>query len=94
VPDHDPLNYLFHHHLGINLLTESVWLEEAQEHWAWHSRATHAEVAFNQCLELAVPWTDLHQEPDASLHLVAVLAEHGEFRDYVPDNQLIVLQIP
>jgi alpha-amylase/alpha-mannosidase (GH57 family) len=94
VPDRDPLNYLFHHHLGINLLTESVWLEEAQEHWAWHSRATHAEVAFNQCLELAVPWTDLHQEPDASLHLVAVLAEHGEFRDYVPDNQLIVLKIP
>ena len=94
VPDHEPLNYLFHHHLGINLHTKSIWLEEAVENAGWHTRANRAEVAVNQCLELAVPWADLHIEPDSQLKIVAVLADDGEFRDYLPEEKLVVLQAP
>ncbi|MBF2020684.1 MAG: glycoside hydrolase [Hydrococcus sp. C42_A2020_068] len=94
VPDLAPLNYLYRHHLGINLQTGSVWLEEAQEGFSWHPRATRADLAFKQCLEIAVPWADLHIEPDDSLHLIAVLADRDEFHSYLPENGLIVLQAP
>jgi alpha-amylase/alpha-mannosidase (GH57 family) len=94
VPDLAPLNYLYHHHLGVNLQTGSVWLEEAQEGFSWHPRATRADIAFKQCLEIAVPWADLHIEPDDSLHMIAVLADRDEFHSYLPENGLIVLQAP
>lgn len=29
LPDTPPLNYFFHHHLGINLLTQAIWFQEA-----------------------------------------------------------------
>lgn len=94
LPDEAPLNYHFHHHLGINLVTDSVWLQEAQEHYQWHIRASRAEAAFVQCLEVAVPWADLHLEPDCPLEILAVFANHGEFHSYVPENKFIRLQAP
>ncbi|MBE9117657.1 glycoside hydrolase [Lusitaniella coriacea LEGE 07157] len=94
VPDVAPANYLFHHHLGIDLLTESVWLEEAWEGHEWHPRTSRASVAFDRCLELAVPWADLHIEPDSSLHLIAVFADNGKFHSYLPEDRFIRLQAP
>lgn len=94
LPDEAPLNYLFHHHLGINLLTASTWFEEAGEHYLWHPRASRAHVALNQCLELAVPWADLQVEPDSPLRLVLVLADNGIFRSYIPENTLVPLTVP
>ena len=94
LPDEAPLNYYYHHHLGINLLTESVWLEEAEEHYQWHIRACRAEAVFDQCLEIAVPWADLHIEPDYPLHILAIFADHGEFRSFVPEKGLVALQAP
>ncbi|NES82764.1 MAG: glycoside hydrolase [Moorea sp. SIO2B7] len=94
LPDEAPLNYLFHHHLGINLLTESIWFEEAEDNHCWHTRTSHADLAFNQCLELAVPWADLHIEPDSDIHLVAIMADNGNFHSYLPENSLVILQAP
>ena len=94
LPDQVPLNYLFHHHLGIHLLTESIWLEEAQAYDQWHSRMTRAEARVNQCLEVAVPWADLHIEPDFSLALTVLFAEAGEFRDSLLEQELILLKVP
>jgi alpha-amylase/alpha-mannosidase (GH57 family) len=94
LPDEAPLNYLFHHHLGINLLTESVWLQEAQEHYQWHIRSSRADAVFNQCLEISVPWADLQIEPDYPLHIIGIFADHGEFRDYLPENKFITLRSP
>ncbi len=94
LPDRPPLNYLFHHHLGIHLVTESVWLQQAQANYQWHSRSSRAEVAWQQCLEIAVPWADLHIEPDYTLHLLLVLADDGEFRDYLPENRFVIFQAP
>jgi alpha-amylase/alpha-mannosidase (GH57 family) len=94
VPDESPLNYMFHHHLGINLLTQSCWLKEAAEHHQWSTRVSRAQVAFEECLEVAVPWADLHIEPDFPLHLVVVLADNGIFRSYIPENALIPIQVP
>ncbi|MDJ0728770.1 MAG: glycoside hydrolase [Crocosphaera sp.] len=94
VPDEAPLNYTFHHHVGINLVSQSVWLQQAWHSNDWHPKNHRIEVAFNQCLEIAVPWGDLHREPDAWLHLVAVFADHGKFRSFLPENQLVELQVP
>ncbi|MDJ0576605.1 MAG: glycoside hydrolase [Xenococcaceae cyanobacterium MO_234.B1] len=94
IPDEAPLNYYFHHHLGIHLLTESVWLEEAEENCHWHIRACRAQAAYDQCLEIAVPWADLHIDPDSSLEILAVFGDHGEYRSYVPEDKFIRLQAP
>ncbi|MGD1921296.1 MAG: glycoside hydrolase [Pleurocapsa sp.] len=94
LPDEVPLNYYFHHHLGINLITESVWWQEAQANGMWQTRACNAESVFDQCLEIAVPWADLHIEPDYSLEVLAVFADKGEYRSYIPENKFICLQVP
>lgn len=94
LPNEAPLNYHFHHHLGVNLITESVMLEEAEENCQWHVRATRAEAAFAQCLEIAVPWADLQIEPDHTLEILAIVADRGEFRSFVPEDKFIRLQAP
>ncbi|MFP4124659.1 glycoside hydrolase [Coleofasciculus sp.] len=94
VPDTAPVNYLFHHHLGINLLTGSTWLEEAADYYQWHSRKSRAQVALKQCLEVAVPWADLQVEPDYLLQLVMVSADNGIFRSYIPEDKFVGLQVP
>ncbi|EDX72987.1 glycosyl hydrolase, family 57 [Coleofasciculus chthonoplastes PCC 7420] len=94
VPDTAPVNYLFHHHLGINLLTGSTWLEEAADYYQWHPRTSRAQVALKQCLEVAVPWADLQVEPDYLLQLVMVSADNGMFRSYIPEDKLVGLQVP
>lgn len=94
LPDEAPLNYLFHHHLGVNLLTQTVWFQEASESLRWQSRASRAQVGVDRCLELAVPWADLQIQPDWSLQLVAVLSDGGRYRSYVPENSLLTLNCP
>ena len=93
-PNEAPLNYYFHHHLWINLLTESVKLAEAEENHRWHIRASRAEAACDKCLEIAVPWADLHIDPDSPLEIVAVFGDRGEYRSYVPEDKFIRLQAP
>jgi alpha-amylase/alpha-mannosidase (GH57 family) len=94
LPDLPPLNYRYHHHLGINLATQTPWLEEAQSDRQWHPRSNQVEVAWDKCLELSVPWADLHMEPDTPLHLIAILAKQGEFDSFLPESHFITLQIP
>ena len=94
LPDEAPLNYHFHHHLGINLITGSVWLEESHDRGQWQNRACRAKVVCNRCLEVAVPWSDLDVEPDYPLEILAVFAERGKFHSFVPENKLICLQAP
>jgi len=94
LPDEAPLNFLYHHHLGFNLLTQTLWFQEAGEHLRWHSRATRAQLGLDTCLELAVPWDDLNIEPDYSLQLALVLSDGGRYRDYLPEQTLICIGMP
>jgi alpha-amylase/alpha-mannosidase (GH57 family) len=95
LPDEHPLNYLFHHHLGINLLNQSIRFQEAADHYQWHPHPSRAEVAFKTCLELSIPWADLHLvEPDWELRLMVILADEGRYMGSVPENALIPLSVP
>ena len=94
LPDEAPLNYYYRHHLGINLTTQTYWLQEVEWDLMWHPRHCEANIALNNCLEVAVPWRDLHLDPDIELHLVAILADQGEFKESLPENNLIRLQVP
>ncbi|MGJ3244799.1 MAG: glycoside hydrolase [Elainellaceae cyanobacterium] len=95
VPNQAPINYLFHHHLGVNLTTQSIWFQEAAANHHWHSHPSRAQVGIDQCLELAVPWADLQTvEPDWSFNLVVVLAHEGRFVEHLPEHSLIQLNVP
>jgi alpha-amylase/alpha-mannosidase (GH57 family) len=94
VPDTAPVNYLFHHLLEINLLTQSVYFREAGDNYQWHPRASRAQAALNTCLELAVPWADLQVPPDYPLRLILVLADEGRFCHHFPENALIPIEVP
>lgn len=95
LPNKPPLNYLYHHHLGINLLDQSAYLQEAGENYCWEPRPTEAQIGLSKCLEVAIPWSDLRTEPDWPLCLVAVLAQADhQFADYLPENALISIQVP
>ena len=93
VPDVAPLNYLFHHHLQINLSTHSIQFQQAGEYSQWYPRQSNAQVALNNSLELAVPWADLQQPPESILRIVVVLSEEGQFRSYLPENGLIAIEL-
>ncbi|MBW4422566.1 MAG: glycoside hydrolase [Myxacorys californica WJT36-NPBG1] len=94
LPNEAPLNYQFHHHLGVNLMTQTVWLQEAGEHFTWHSRATRAQVGVGNCVEISVPWADLQIPPDSSLRIALVLSEGGRYREYLPENALVPISVP
>lgn len=94
LPDEAPLNYQFHHHLAINLMTQAFWFEEAVEHSQWQPRASRAQVALEQCLEVAVPWPDLQVEPDYPLRLMLVFADNGIYRSYAPTNAFVPITVP
>jgi alpha-amylase/alpha-mannosidase (GH57 family) len=94
LPAEAPLNYHFHHHLGVNLLTQTVWLQEAGENFRWQSRATRAQVGVDTCVEISVPWADLHVPPDSSLRIALVLSDGGRYRDYLPEHTLISIAVP
>ena len=94
LPDEIPLNYYFHHHLGINLITESVWLQAAQANGMWQTHPCNAEAVFTRCLEISVPWSNLEIEPNYSLEMIAVFADRGEYHSHIPKDRLICLQAP
>jgi hypothetical protein len=94
VPQHPPLNYLYHHHLGINIVEGTVWLEEATQNNRWFGRRTRAKFYFNDCLELAIPWEDLGMSPDIFLNIIVVFSDRAQFRSYFPDGEFVILQIP
>ena len=94
LPDAPPMNYMFHHQLEINLLTQSVQFQEAGEHLQWHPRVSRAQVAIERCLEVAVPWADLQMPPDSPLRLILVLSDAGDFKSYLPENALIPIEVP
>lgn len=94
VPNQPPVNYLYHHHLGIDIPSQSIWLEKAGDNYSWQSLHTNSSYAVDQCLELAVPWKDIHVQPDYQLELLLVLANSGQFHSYLPDNNLIKLVVP
>jgi len=95
LPEESPLTYHFHHHLGMNLVTGDRWLQEAAEYSHWHACPTRAQIALDTCLEVAVPWSDLHEvEPDWQLEILVVLAEEGRYKGYLPENKLIPVAMP
>jgi alpha-amylase/alpha-mannosidase (GH57 family) len=94
VPDAAPVNYLYHHHLEINLLTQSIYFREAGDNYQWYPRVSRAQVALNTCLEVAVPWADLQVPPDYPLRLILVLSDEGRFCNYLPEDTLIPIEVP
>jgi hypothetical protein len=94
VPDIAPVNYLYRHHLQINLLSQSVQFQEAGEHYQWHSRTSRAQVGLDTCLELAIPWADLQIPPDYSLELLLLLSDDGCYQSFLPENSLIAIAVP
>lgn len=94
LPEQAPLIYAFHHHLGINLLTQTVWLQEAGEYGRWQSRASRAQVGIDSCVEIAIPWADLQVQPDFGLRLIVVFSESGRYRQYLPEDGMIAISVP
>jgi alpha-amylase/alpha-mannosidase (GH57 family) len=94
VPQVAPANYFFHHHLGIHLLNQAIWLEEAADSYQWHGRAHRVQMGLNQCLEIGIPWADLSVQPDWPLEVLAVLANDGQFVEHLPEDALVPLQVP
>ncbi|MBF2078486.1 MAG: glycoside hydrolase [Synechococcales cyanobacterium T60_A2020_003] len=95
VPDLSPVNYLFHHHLGINLVTRTLWFQQAKDFFQWQAHPTRAQLGLDHCMELAIPWADLQLvEPDWQMRMIVVLAEDGRFASYLPEQTLIPVTVP
>ena len=94
IPDRSPVNHYFHHHLTVNLVSRSIWLEEVGTDFNWYARVCRGLMAFDRCLEIAIPWADLKVEPDYCLEIVAILATDGNFHSNLPDQRTISVIVP
>ncbi len=94
IPDRSPVNHYFHHHLTVNLVSRSIWLEEVGTDFNWYARVCRGLMAFDRCLEIAIPWADLKVEPDYCLEIVAILATDGNFHSDLPDQRTISVIVP
>jgi alpha-amylase/alpha-mannosidase (GH57 family) len=94
LPREEPLNYRYHHRLQVNLQTMNCWLQEAMDYDRWENRPCTARAAWDNCLEIAVPWEDLGIEPDYAMQMLLVFSDYGRFRSYLPETQSIPLQMP
>lgn len=94
LPDTPPLNYLFHHHLTVDLPDRSAFLQEAIDGDQWQNIPTHARIGLDQCLEMAVPWSDLKVKPESATRLVVLLSHKGQFQASLPENTIIPIEVP
>jgi alpha-amylase/alpha-mannosidase (GH57 family) len=94
LPNVAPVNYHFNYHVGINLMEQVAWLQHAGENYQWHPQDQTIQCCLGRCLEIAVPWSDLHVEPDWWLEVMAVVAHNGQFIEYCPEDALIPFQVP
>jgi len=94
LPDEAPLNSRYHHQLEINLLTKSIWFQEAEEGDRWQPRISRAQVGVDKCLEVAVPWADLQIMPDWQVRLIAVLSDGSRYSSCMPEDALIPIGMP
>jgi alpha-amylase/alpha-mannosidase (GH57 family) len=94
LPNVAPVNYHFNHHVGINLVEKVAWLERAGENYQWFHQEHNIQIGLGQCLEIAVPWQNLHVEPDWRLELMTVVAHNGQFIEHSPEDALVPFQVP
>jgi hypothetical protein len=94
MPDVSPLNYLFRHHLAINFADKSVQLQESTEKFQWETIATHTKIGFEQCLEIALPWSDLAVKPQSLARLVIMLSQKDHFQMSLPEYTIIPIEVP
>lgn len=95
LPNQAPLNYLFHHHVCLNLGTGKTIFQEAIPHSQWQPQTHTITYALESCLEVAVPWQNLPNiHPDWQLQLVVLLASQGCYLEYFPEHHLIPLTVP
>jgi alpha-amylase/alpha-mannosidase (GH57 family) len=94
LPQTSPLDYLFHHHLEVNIARGSLVLAEAIDGHDWQNLANNARMAFDQCLEVALPWYDIKIEPQSSAKLVVLLSCDRIFQISLPEYTIIPVDVP
>ena len=94
LPDIAPLNYLFRHHLKVDLNNQLVTLEQAIAGFRWQEMTTQAQMGLDQCLELSVPWGDLTVNPGHAARLVVLLSIDGLFQVSLPEYTTIPIDVP
>lgn len=94
LPDVAPLNYLFHHHLNINLGLGKTTLYQAIPHYQWQKLPHTAQFALDESMELAIPWSDLGIYPNTATALVIMLSHDGTFQTSLPECTIIPIDIP
>lgn len=94
LPDQSPLNYYFHSHLGIDLINRKLWLEKVHSPFSWLPIPCQSQMAWQSCLEIAIPWTSLQHPPQTALHIIGILADQGEYHTHFPLEDLLKVKIP
>jgi hypothetical protein len=94
LPERAPLNYLYRHHLNINLIEQSLRFEEAKAEFLWQPRISRTRLAIDRCIEIAIPWSDLRVQSGWSLNLVVLLARSQQFQSILPEDQMLEILVP
>jgi alpha-amylase/alpha-mannosidase (GH57 family) len=94
LPQISPLDYLFHHHLEVDIAQNSLTLKEAIDGHDWQILSNNSCMAFDQCLEIALPWYDIKIEPQSSAKLVVILSRDRIFQMSLPECTIIPVDVP
>ncbi len=94
VPDVAPLNYLFHHHLAVNLGSQKINMQQAIANYHWQTIHHASQLAIDECLELAIPWSSLAVNPKTRTSLVIMLSHDHQFHTSLPECTIIPVDVP
>jgi len=78
----------------IDFANKSVLLQESLEKFQWETIATHTKIGLEQCLEIAIPWSDLAVKPQSVARLVIMLSQKEHFQISLPEYTIIPIEVP
>ncbi|MGE5707157.1 MAG: glycoside hydrolase, partial [Bacteroidota bacterium] len=86
--------YLFAHELRIGLAPLSLVLSTAGECFTWHELGPVGKVAFEQALDLVIPFQALGLPPGQEIQFAIFFARKGTVAEVIPLDSLLGLTFP
>ena len=94
LPKGGALEYLYTHHLEIDLNLQRLALRHSQPFLEWKDGLTSSRAVLERCMELALPWADLHISSGDKVEFIIVQSTNNRFERVFPAEGTLSLKMP
>jgi hypothetical protein len=80
--------------LEIDLNLQRLALRHSQPFLEWQDGPTNARAVLERCMEVALPWTDLHIASGDKVEFIIVQSTNNRFEKVFPAEGTLSLKMP